>query len=113
MYHFEPGDFRITHNDGNFSANTVTKEDKKLILSFREDAFNHGETTLHYDPNYSGTEVLSDEFGNTVNAFHILFNDEEIVEEEIIEEIVEGEVIEGEVDEIEKEEEEKGTSTGL
>ena len=74
VYHFEPGDFRITHSGGNFSANTVTKENKKLILSFSEDAFNNGETTLNYDPNYSGTEVLTDEFGNTVNAFQILFN---------------------------------------
>ena len=110
VYHFEPGDFRITHSGGNFSANTVTKEDKKLILSFREDAFNHGETTLHYDPHYSGTEVLSDEFGNTVNAFHILFNDEEIQEEVNSEEKVVGEVIEENTEVVE---EENGANTDL
>ena len=113
VYHFEPGDFRITHSGGNYSANTVTKEDKKLILTFREDAFNHGETTLHYDPNYSGTEVLSDEFGNIVNPFHILFNDKEIVKEVNNEKKEVSEVIEGNAEVIEKVGEEKEIITDM
>ena len=46
---------------------------KKLILTFSEDAFINGTTTLKYDPHYSGTEVLTDEFGNKVKAFQVEF----------------------------------------
>ena len=73
VHHFEAGDFRITHGGATYSANSVTKDEKKLILTFSEDAFINGTTTLKYDPNYSGTEVLSDEFGNKVKAFQVEF----------------------------------------
>ena len=76
VYNFEAGDFRITHGGATYSANSVTKDDKKLILTFSEDAFINGTTTLKYDPNYSGTEVLTDEFGNRVKAFQIEFTSE-------------------------------------
>ncbi|WP_338449652.1 S-layer homology domain-containing protein [Niallia oryzisoli] len=73
VHHFEAGDFRIRHEGDAYSANSVTKDGKKLILTFPEVAFNNSTTTLFYDPHYSGTEVLTDGFGNKVVAFQIGF----------------------------------------
>ena len=109
IYHFEAGDFRIIHGDVTYSANTITKEGEKLILTFSEEALKNGETTLMYDPNYSGTEVLTDEFGNRVQQFQILVINEEAKEGENQEEVVEGEVVEENVEAIEKPEEAKPT----
>lgn len=74
VYHFEAGDFQITQNGVTYSANVIKKDKKNLNLTFAEDAFANGATTLKYDPHYSGTEVLSDEFGNKVIAFQSEFN---------------------------------------
>ena len=82
VQNFEAGDFRITQNGITYSANTINKEEKKLILIFPEDAFANGTTTLKYDPHYSGTEALSDEFGNKVIAFQVGFNSIRKIESE-------------------------------
>jgi hypothetical protein len=68
VYNIEPGDFRI----GIVPASQSTKYGKKLILKFSEDAL-EGDTVLKYDPYYSGTEVLTDEFGNKVLPFSFVF----------------------------------------
>ena len=68
---FEAGDFRIDGSSHRV-ATSVTKDDKKLIIKFDEDAIAAG-TEINYDPNYAGGSVLVDEFGNKVQAFHISY----------------------------------------
>ena len=88
VFNFETGDFRIIGENGDtFAANEVNKDGKRLILSFSEDAFAAGTTIkVNYDGHYSGTSVLTDEFGNKVIPFSVSVAVPEEEKEEILEE---------------------------
>ena len=81
VYNFEAGDFYIHDENGrSYGANQVLKDEKKLILLFREDILSTNPIQLKYDGNKSGTLVLTDEFGNKVIPFTVSI---EVEEEEI------------------------------
>lgn len=72
VYNVEAGDFRVIAENGkNIEATGVKKDGKKLILSFSEDALAASSLKLNYDGHYSGTTVLTDQFGNKVIPFAV------------------------------------------